>query len=39
MKQKQEYREAEIDITLLQSADIITTSSMGDGVLDKDGWA
>ena len=39
MEQKQEYSKAEIDIVLLQSADIITTSSMGDGVLDKDGWA
>ena len=39
MEQKQEYREAELDIVLLQSADVITTSSMGDGVIDKDGWA
>ena len=39
MEQKKEYREAKIDIVLLQSADVITTSSMGDGVLDKDGWA
>ena len=38
MKQKQEYREAEIDIVLLQSADIITSSSIGDGEFDKDGW-
>ena len=39
MKEKKEYRGAEIDIVLLQSADVISTSSVGDEVMDKDGWA
>lgn len=39
MKVKKDYLEAEIDIVLIQSADIITTSTIGDGELDKDGWA
>ena len=46
---KKEYLEAEIEIILLEFADIITESSSGDdgdedygddsGVMDKDGWA
>lgn len=41
MKKKEKYTEAEINVVLLQSSDVISTSSLGgeEPGLDEDGWA
>ena len=39
LKKKEKYCEAEIDVILVNSADVITTSEIGDNGFDEEGWA
>lgn len=39
MKNKRNYEEVKIELVLIDSADVITTSPMGSGDnIDNDGW-
>ena len=39
LKKKEKYCEAEINVVLVDSADVITTSVIGDAGFDDEAWA